>query len=215
MKTVVSMKTAKGFTLLEVLLVVFLIGMAATVTTVALPGADTLEGTANEQAEKLQMIMEEIAERSAMEGRIIGLRIEKDSYAFMMLQKSSKKTVVADKSSMAQFMLSQWDQLSWVDYKNENLATKMKFDEGITASLEIGGLSLETSDTTLDTYKFEEEAHNAKPVTPQILFYPTGEVTPFRLRLNLQDEPRGMVPVMIIGSEVGTFRMFDPEKDRV
>ncbi len=206
-----------GFTLLEVLMVIFIMGLMASMVTAALPGSSTLEGSAEEQADKLILIMEDVSDRAAMEGRIIGLHVSELDYEFEIQTKAPNRTV---KNMKLQDELKRtwWDQLSWVTYDVEDLATKKEFDEGVTASLEVGGLSVEAdtkSPDKLEDVDFKEEEHSDKKNIPQIFFYPTGEVTPFRLRFYVEGNSDSQNPIMIIGEELGNFRRFDPEKDRL
>ncbi len=209
-----------GFTLLEVLMVLLIMGLMVSVATTALPGGGTLEGTADEQADKLILIMEEISDRAAMEGRIIGLHVYPTGYSFMMQVRTNARQT-SNLSLKDELMRTYWDQLSWVQYDAEDVAVKKDFDEGVTVALEVGGLAVETADSLaenkLESVDFKADARDVKRrELPQILFYPTGEVTPFRLNFLVTDgsaDPHS--PVMIIGEELGNFRRFDPETDRL
>ena len=209
-----------GFTLLEVLMVLLIMGLMVSVATTALPGGGTLEGTADEQADKLILIMEEISDRAAMEGRIIGLHVNPSGYSFMMQVRNNARQT-SNLSLKDELMRTYWDQLSWVQYDAEDVAVKKDFDEGVTVALEVGGLAVETADSLaenkLESVDFKADARDVKKrELPQILFYPTGEVTPFRLNFLVTDgsvDPHS--PVMIIGEELGNFRRFDPETDRL
>ena len=209
-----------GFTLLEVLMVLLIMGLMVSVATTALPGGGTLEGTADEQADKLILIMEEISDRAAMEGRIIGLHVNPSGYSFMMQVRNNARQT-SNLSLKDELMRTYWDQLSWVQYDAEDVAVKKDFDEGVTVTLEVGGLAVETADSLaenkLESVDFKADARDVKKrELPQILFYPTGEVTPFRINFLVTDgsvDPHS--PVMIIGEELGNFRRFDPETDRL
>ena len=209
-----------GFTLLEVLMVLLIMGLMVSVATTALRGGGTLEGTADEQADKLILIMEEISDRAAMEGRIIGLHVNPSGYSFMMQVRNNARQT-SNLSLKDELMRTYWDQLSWVQYDAEDVAVKKDFDEGVTVTLEVGGLAVETADSLaenkLESVDFKADARDVKKrELPQILFYPTGEVTPFRLNFLVTDgsvDPHS--PVMIIGEELGNFRRFDPETDRL
>ena len=179
-----------------------------------------MEGTADEQADKLILIMEEISDRAAMEGRIIGLHVNPSGYSFMMQVRNNARQT-SNLSLKDELMRTYWDQLSWVQYDAEDVAVKKDFDEGVTVTLEVGGLAVETADSLaenkLESVDFKADARDVKKrELPQILFYPTGEVTPFRLNFLVTDgsvDPHS--PVMIIGEELGNFRRFDPETDRL
>lgn len=205
-----------GFTLIEILLVVFIMGLSASLVSLSLPPSPTLEGDANEQAERLMFIMQEISDRASMEGRVIGLRLEPDGYTFLKRVRSPAKTVKSS-SLETELRKTYWDEMVWTEYTYEELATSKKFGEEITVSLEVGGLSIEEhKDDSLDAVDFDRDRHNANAqLMPQILFYPTGEVTPFRILFKTDGKYDKNAPVMLIGSELGNFHLFDPEKDKL
>lgn len=206
----------RGFTLIEVLLVVFIMGLSASMVSLSLPPSPELDGDANEQAERLMFIMQEVSDRATMEGRVIGLRVEADGYSFLKRVKSPKKTVKSS-SVEAELMKTYWDETVWTDYSYDELATSKKFGDGITVKLEVAGISLdESKDATMEIVDFERERHvvDAK-LNPQVLFYPTGEVTPFRILFMTDGKYDKNNPTMLIGSELGTFHLFDPEKDKL
>jgi general secretion pathway protein H len=206
----------EGFTLIEILMVIFLMGMTASMVSIALPANSTLEGSVQEQADRFLLILDEIRDRSAMEGRIIGLRVNENGYEFLYRTKVPGKKLIQSANLMSEFSNTYWDQLSWIQYKREDIATVMNFTDDVYVTLEIGGLEIQNPDTSLEDFNFEKESHNVdEKMTPQILFYPTGEVTPFRLRLNIKNEDTRDNPIMIIGSELGSFRLFDSEKDKL
>ncbi|SFP12349.1 type II secretion system protein H [Ruminobacter amylophilus] len=204
-----------GFTLIEILMVILIMGISASVVSMTLPGDDSLAGSASEQADKLLLIMEEISDRASMEGRIIGLWVKPDGYTFLYQTPNGNKKLT-NLSVEQQMFLSYWDQLTWSPYNVEGIATDVTFDEGIKAELKVGGMKVETKDETLDEVDFDKQARDVeKRNWPQILFYPTGEVTPFRLRLIPEEGDDKNNPIMIIATETGRFRLFDSEKDRL
>ncbi len=205
----------KGFTLIEILMVILIMGISASVISMTLPSDGSLAGTASEQADRLILIMEEISDRASMEGRIIGLHVEAGGYRFLYQTTNPQKKF--DGMSVEQLMfLTRWEQLGWTPYQVDGVATEMTFDEGIKAELRVGGMKVETKDETLDIVDFDKQARDAERKDwPQVLFYPTGEVTPFRLRLIPEEGDDKNNPIMIIATETGRFRLFDPEKDRL
>ncbi len=162
---------SKGFTLLEMLLVVFLIGLTAQMVAVTLPTSTELEGNPAMQAEQLMYIMREISEKAVMENRLIGLRINKNGYEFLILTKNSKKTT-SELSLEAKLQHTFWDDLTWVTYSDENIATKRDFGEEVTVDLSVGGLSTDDkASEKLEQYNFTMDEHKANNKnTPQILF---------------------------------------------
>lgn len=204
-----------AFTLLEVLMVVLIAGITAAIVTVNLPGDGSLAARAREEAGRLVMTMEEMSDRAAMEGRLIGLKVTETGCRFLYLSpRGNKKT--ASRSIEQQMFETYWDKLSWIDYRPGDEDTATEFDEGITAELRVGGLRVETKDETLEAVDFDSRERDAVlREQPQVLFYPTGEATPFRLRLIPGKEDDKDDPIVIIGAETGRFRLFDPEKDKL
>ena len=196
-------------------MVILLIGISASLISLTVPTDDSLSGIAVSQAEKLVYVMEEISDRASMEGRVLGLKVSKNGYKFLYLSPNGKKKVQSD-SLEQQHFLTYWDTLSWVPYSIEGIDTDVTFEEGITATLKVGGMKVETKDESLDEVDFDKQEREASSRDlPQVLFYPTGEVTPFRLRFIPENEDDANNPIMIIGTETGRFRLFDAEKDKL
>ena len=119
----------KGFTLIEILMVILIMGISASVISMTLPSDGSLAGTASEQADRLILIMEEISDRASMEGRIIGLHVEAGGYRFLYQTPNPQKKF--DGMSVEQLMfLTRWEQLGWTPYQVDGVATEMTFDEG-------------------------------------------------------------------------------------
>lgn len=70
-----------GFTLLEMLLVMVLMALAATMVVATLPN----RSDSKEQAESLQMLLEWAANRAMEEGQIVALNITKNGYRLVVL----------------------------------------------------------------------------------------------------------------------------------
>ena len=119
-------------------MVILLIGISASLISLTVPTDDSLSGIAVSQAEKLVYVMEEISDRASMEGRVLGLKVSKNGYKFLYLSPNGKKKVQSD-SLEQQLFLTYWDTLSWVPYSIEGIDTDVTFEEGITATLKVGG----------------------------------------------------------------------------
>ena len=69
---------ARGFTLIEILLVIVIIGCAVGIVVLSLPGGPGQSASRDMgvEAERLRAAIQLAGEQAVMEGRIIGLRIE-------------------------------------------------------------------------------------------------------------------------------------------
>lgn len=200
----------KGFTLIEIMIVIVLMSVISSMVMLAIPGGDSMEGNAVDSLTKLMYTMQEITDRASMEGRIIGLKISPTKYEFLHRVKDTSKSVKVKPELIEELKITRWDTLKWGEYTNGDLTTKSDFDENFNVKLEISGLSIETVDTTMNSVDFEALSRSNKKDVPQILFYPSGEVTPFKLTLEYSDSDEygdTIGRVHLIGSELGRFEV--------
>lgn len=157
-----------GFTLLEILLVLVLMGLAATLIMPRLSigsGAQDLR-----VASERLLTLSQVAQQLAMtEGHSIGLSIDRDKksqryrYEFLTQQKSE-----------------------WVVIARHRLLRGVQLPTDFTLSLEAGdSFWQEALDYEADSDSLLEEVVTEASVRPDIYFWSSGEVTPSRIHLCL------------------------------
>ncbi|GAB3241585.1 type II secretion system minor pseudopilin GspH [Pseudaeromonas pectinilytica] len=173
---------SRGFTLIEIMLVMVIIGCAVGIVVLSMPGVGSQgDGDIKTQSERLQALVSQIAEQAMLEGRTIGLRVDKSGYQFMVRQQKSADQAVTTESNQ---VATAWDDQVWVNYEKEKLLTKATFPEGTEVELELGGLALDNEENRvgLDKVDWFSQRDETNP-EPQILLLPGGEITPFQLTL--------------------------------
>lgn len=170
---------ARGFTLLEVMLVLLLMGLAAGYVMFNAFGASQSDLLAS-QAKRLQVLVDMASDYAVLNQRQMGIRVEQsdNQYYFVYLDDEDKWQRIEDEEIYAPYTLPEpytltlnLDDLPWV--QEEQLFDRDIFDE-----------SLSVSDEGVDIGNEEEK----ELPPPQILIMSSGEITPFSLSFNYQGD---------------------------
>ena len=203
---------SRGFTLIEIMLVVVIIGCAVGIVVLSIPGFAP-GGTVDlkTRTENMTVLMNQVAEQALLEGRTIALRVDPEGYQFMVREPKKEAQAAPTDSTL---IPTAWEDQVWAPYQNEKLAVKGSFPEGTSVELELGGLMLDSEERTLglekqDWFGRDEDQENREP---QILFLPGGEITPFHLTLTgAEEEGSETQPFLaqIRGDESGKVQWLD------
>lgn len=185
-------RTMRGFTLIEIMLVMVIIGCAAGIVVLSIPGGPNpkLGSDLSEESQQLAATIQVMSEQATQQGRTIGLHISEHGYQFMVRQENTpaNEESVTQTTSKALDTLIDWDHQSWQPYQSEKLRTAGEFDEQISLALTLDGLQLQDEENRLGRSEpqwFDTE-NQLTAKTPQILLLPSGEITPFSLTLQEQ-----------------------------
>ncbi|MCL1124014.1 type II secretion system minor pseudopilin GspH [Shewanella surugensis] len=181
-----NMLRQKGFTLMEVLLVVLLMGLAAAAVTLSMSGAGkarALERTAQQFMQSVELVLDE----TVMSGDFVGIVVEKDHYKFVF-----------------------YDEGKWKPLKNDRLLGEREMAPDVEMTLVVEGLPLvqddeeDTSSWTDDGPFIEKTAEEKKKFPePQIFLFPSGEMSAFELMFSGQDDSGNTIDVAVIGDAFG------------
>ena len=146
-------RRVSGFTLLEVLVVLVIIGIvtAMAVVSTGVLGADH---QMDEEAQRLQAVLAQAREESMLDGRDVGLRVDRQGYDFLRYN----GRVAA-----------------WEPVVDDTLLRERELPEGLNASLRLEAREIELEPRTAPT---EDE-----PAQPQVLVLASGDVVPFEILL--------------------------------
>ena len=160
---------ASGFTLLEVLVVVAIIGILTGVVVVNFTGASDAQQMES-QAEQLMLRMDLARQRALQRNRELGFSVAPDGYSFIEMERETGR----------------WLALTERPFAAVELADTLEL------SLRVDGLD-EDDDASPDyDLPISEAAEDGDPV-PDIVFFRSGELTPFQLTLSDFDRRRGWV----------------------
>lgn len=158
---------SRGFTLVELMVVVFIIGILATFLTLSI-GSRPLDARMHTEAERLYRLLELASDQAQLDSTQIGLQLGRNGYRFLYLN----------------------DKRQWIPYadgplRQRELPRPFEFtlhidQHAIRADTLQSPASNSSSDD--DSDNGDDAADKHKPV-PQILLLSSGETTAFRLDL--------------------------------
>ncbi|NRD71991.1 type II secretion system minor pseudopilin GspH [Shewanella sp. VB17] len=174
----------RGFTLLEVLLVILLMGLAASAVTMGMGGSDKkkkLEATAKQFIATTEMVLDE----TVLNGFFIGIIVEDTSYKYVV-----------------------YDDEKWQDLTQDRLLSERQMNEGVQIDLMLDGLPLaqedEDDESFLGQSLMEQWAEEREKFPePQILLFPSGEMSAFELTFVSEDESGNKVTALVVGDGLG------------
>ncbi len=185
-----SAKHCRGFTLIEMLTVVFLIGIAVGGVSVFIT-QDGPEKRTNEAVEKFVVICEHVSELSILSGEPVGLLLEPPEWQEDPLEAgwrySWKRRVNVENA---------WVWMDLTDVASVELEKQFRLR------------------VTLDEIEWEYE-NSPKVKEPIVAFYPSGEVTPFEIEFEHDDVPgeKETVYVDVWGRVVWKERQEEKERE--
>jgi len=153
---------SQGFTLLEVLMVVLLVGIISGIALLGFnPGGS--ERQIRQESERLASLIEQISDEAVMQNREFGLLLTAEGYQFLCLDEKVKKWVICEDKNYQPHQLPE--------------GVKLRLLHGTDSSF-----SLEISDES----NSKEDKKNQ--IRPDVLFLSSGESSPVSLEFATQPE---------------------------
>ncbi|WP_299810871.1 type II secretion system minor pseudopilin GspH [uncultured Shewanella sp.] len=190
----VNLARQTGFTLMEVLLVVLLMGLAATAVTLGMGGASK-EKALERTAQQFMMSTEMVLDETVLSGHFVGIVIEDTSYKYVY-----------------------YDEGKWKPLEQDRLLAERQMEPDVEMVLVLDGLPLvqddEEQDSWFDEPLIEKSADEKKKFPePQIMLFPSGEMSAFELSFVSEDEMKQDIEVVVFGDALGRLRMgFEDEE---
>lgn len=152
---------AAGFTLIEVMVVVLIIGITVSLVTLSVSSG---ERPALTEAKRLKTLLSMVGEEAILQGRNFGMRVEPDGYRFYLLS--------AD---------------GWLPLSGDDLLRERALSSGLRLELETEGVRFEFPKEAdeADSGERKKDADDG----PQLYFLASGEVSPFTLTIESFDGP--------------------------
>jgi general secretion pathway protein H len=147
-------RRAGGFTLLEVLVVLVIIGI---ITTMAVVSIGVLGGDheMDQEVRRLQAVLNQAREEAQIEGRDVGMRFDADGYDFLDYDGRNAR---------------------WLPVADDPLLRPRRLPAGVTLVLRMESREVKLDPRTPPT--------DAKPAQPQLLVQASGDLEPFELSLH-------------------------------
>ncbi len=144
-----------GFTLIEILVVIVILGVVIAVATVAV-GVLGRDREVEDQARRLWAVMTQGREEAELQGRDLGLFLEDTSYEFMVFDPKRS---------------------GWVIIEDDDLLARRVLPDGVRMRL-----WLESREVVLKPTR-EPTEDELKKRSPQIIMLASGEIMPYRLEI--------------------------------
>jgi general secretion pathway protein H len=158
--SVASRRLVRGFTLLEVMMVVLIVGIISGAVLLALnPGG--AERHLDDESERLAALIELAGNEAVMQNREYGLKLAGNGYAFLCFDETARK---------------------WAVCKDDDSLRPRQLPDGLEIHLlQESRMRLPTADSG--------KAPAQKALTPDILLLSSGEASPASLEIHVTDKP--------------------------
>jgi general secretion pathway protein H len=167
-------KRQHGFTLLELMVVVVLIGIILTFV-VGSVGDGGRGDRIKREAQRLTSLVELVGEEAVLKSALIGLRFTEHGYEFM-----------------------RYSDPQWQRVEDDGLLKPREIDTTIVMQLQVDGFGVALDDSVLVA---EDDEEGDKGPQPQVIFMSSGERTPFELSLLYDDDQSGyLLTVPLLGT---------------
>jgi len=167
-----------GFTLLELLIVIFIISLISAGFVKLMVGFGGAAQSLENETKRLHRLLSLTAQEAILEGSSIGILIEVDAYRFV--SPGNKY---------------------WVTFEGDDLLQRHQLPQGWHFELKQDGQVIPPVAAAMKKDKTEQKVEQP---APSIIFYDSGEMTPFQLRIYAVDNPK---PSMIKTKENGEIEM--------
>ena len=167
----------RGFTLFEILIVVFVIGMV--LTAVSLTVTSSEDRKLEQEAKRIYGLMQLAKEEAIFNSQQMAFNVTTEGYGFRVFAEEG-----------------------WLPIEEDNVLRNRNLPETIRMELTVLGeeVSLTQDRTVVDLRTDDEKEKEALEVGASIFFFSSGEMTPFELFLHYETEENGYV---IKGGEFG------------
>lgn len=177
-----------GFTLIELLVVIVIIGIILSVATLSM-GVLGRDNDIEDQAKRLKAVIEQVKEESELQGRDIGLLIEKDGYLFMRYDYTTQHWQLMNNDDMTDYrqLPAGLQMRLWLEDREIVINTHQENQELLERSSSSSS-SERTAETQIDyqpnTTSSTSSTSLKEDVTPQIMILSSGDISPFELRIS-------------------------------
>lgn len=176
-----SARKISGFSLIELLVVVFMIGILVTMFTLAV-GVSGGDRVVEREVDRLRAILNLAGDEAVMQGREYGLRFYPQGYEFSTwfeeIDTSEEDPQKRDKSR-------------WILLAEDQLLAPHELPEGLQFELEIEGRSVVLKNPNRRQVDDDDDEENTD-YEPQLFIFSSGDMSPFTVKLRRRFETDGI-----------------------
>ena len=184
MSCMMSLRNSSGFSLLELLVVVFIVGILASMFTLSV-GVTSGDPPVEREVDRLEAVLQIASEEAILKGREIGIRFYRDSYEFATY--FEKFIEYDDVDTDSQDGDDAKIRSEWTVLRDDDVLGPRVLPEDVVLELEIDGRSV-----ILDRDGMEiDDKEPEKEYQPQVFIFSSGEISPFIVELRQQFQSNG------------------------
>lgn len=187
------MRSRKGFTLIEILLVLVLLSVASVAVISTLPQKSSDE--AKTQALSLYHRLQLLNEEAILSGRDYGVRFDEKRSSYLLMTLTTQ---------------------GWQKLEDDQIPEQAELPDSLAMVLELGGNSWKDEDrlfkpgSLFDEEMFAELEEEKKLLPPQVFIMSSGEVTPFSIAIYPQDRSVERDAWQVVAKENGQIIVLAP-----
>lgn len=177
--------SVKGFSLLEILVVVLLMGLATSTVMLAVPSKGGDAGSFDDLCHKYARTFAYISEQSMVENQVIGVYFTDEKMKIMRRERPDEPSLFQGDDIISRIIrkVDNYENYNWVDLKLTQIKSSYRWPEGVKVELQVGGIGYQSGSATNGYKKESLTAKFDVKERPQVFFYPSMELTPFTLKL--------------------------------
>ncbi len=174
----------RGFTLIELLVVIVIVGIIVSVASLSM-GVLGRDSEIEREAKRLDAVITQIREEAELQGKDIGVLLERDGYRFMRRDYTQNRwqELAGDDLTNTHHLPDGLTLRLWLEGREVVLKTHEQ-NQGLLA-LAASSSSASSSIVTPFTTPFTMQASSAlqSSVVPQLALLSSGDISPFTLRI--------------------------------
>nr|WP_250885918.1 type II secretion system minor pseudopilin GspH [Shewanella jiangmenensis] len=176
------------------MLVVLLMGIAAAAVTLSMP-SNGIKPALDKAASQFVAATDLVRDEAVLSGQFLGVVVEEDRFQYVIFKEGK-----------------------WHKLEQDRLLAERQMEPGVSLNLIVEGLPLDQEEDEqswfeepfIDEPSAEEKAKNPEP---QILVFPSGEMTAFELNFIGREEQGAEVAVLVSGDAIGRVRLGRADED--